>query len=91
VSFCPLEQIAPAVSDILKPNRKLLALVKPQFELDPLLVPEGGIIKDPELHQRAVEVAQKSLESHGVKVLKTIPARPRGTQGNQEFFILAQK
>jgi len=54
-------------------------------------VGKGGIVRDPALHQKAIDrvttaAAQAALEIVGVR-----PSRVPGTEGNQEFFLSARK
>ena len=63
VSFISLTKIWPAAKRVLKPNGQLIALIKPQFELSREEVSDGkGIIKDPTLHQKAID---KMRERYG--------------------------
>src|SRR5438046_6764206 len=53
VSFISLTLIFPNAFDLITPNGVTLALIKPQFELERRDVGHGGIVCDPELHQKA--------------------------------------
>src|SRR5436190_13030162 len=53
VSFISLTLILPNAFALLKPDGVLLALIKPQFELQRSEVGKGGIVRDPGLHQKA--------------------------------------
>ena len=55
VSFISLTKILPAAYDCLEEDGDLLVLIKPQFELQPEDIGPGGIVRDPALHQRAVD------------------------------------
>jgi len=65
----------------------VLALVKPQFELRPEKVGRGGVVRDPVLQAEAVERVAGLARSLGLSVLGTAPARLKGPQGNQEYFL----
>src|SRR6476646_764099 len=52
VSFISLTLILPNAFDLLKPDGVILALIKPQFELQRSDVGKGGIVRDPRLHQK---------------------------------------
>src|SRR6185436_15534756 len=55
VSFISLTLILPAAAALLKPGAVLIPLIKPQFELRREQVGRGGIVRDENLHQEAVE------------------------------------
>lgn len=55
VSFISLKKILPAAFPLLKKEGDALVLIKPQFELQPEDIGPGGIVRDPALHQRAVD------------------------------------
>ncbi len=89
VSFISAAKILPAAVAVSGSGAIFLILVKPQFELEKRLVGKGGIVRDAALHDRAIQgVWQAALES-GLHPERSIPSRIQGTEGNQEFFLLA--
>ena len=40
----------PAALALAKPDARLVALIKPQFEVGPERVGKGGVVRDPALH-----------------------------------------
>ncbi len=91
VSFISLELILPNVSQCVKENGTVLALIKPQFELDKKDVDKGGVINSPEKHKKAVtKISDLSLKL-GFRIIDIAPAIIKGTEGNQEFFIYLKK
>lgn len=91
VSFISLTLILPAVRDLVKAGGKILALVKPQFEVGREKVGRGGVVRDPALQAEAVaDVAAASLKL-GLEVLGSAPSRLKGPKGNQEHFILLRR
>jgi 23S rRNA (cytidine1920-2'-O)/16S rRNA (cytidine1409-2'-O)-methyltransferase len=87
LSFISLTKVLPAVFGVLAEGGSVVCLIKPQFELQREDVAKGGIVKDPALHQRAIEkicefvTAQHSREWRGL-----IPSSITGMDGNQEFL-----
>jgi 23S rRNA (cytidine1920-2'-O)/16S rRNA (cytidine1409-2'-O)-methyltransferase len=69
----------------------LLALIKPQFELEARDVNRGGIVKDPALHEKAQQKIDAFVRALGQEVCGIAPSPITGTDGNQEFFICARK
>ena len=53
VSFISLTLILPNAFDLITPSGVILALIKSQFELQRADVGRGGVIRDPELQQKA--------------------------------------
>jgi len=89
VSFISLKKILPVVKRFLKPDGKVVALIKPQFELSKREVDRWrGVIKDPELHRRAIESVLSFSRSVGLYPEKITVAKPRGPKGNREFLVL---
>jgi 23S rRNA (cytidine1920-2'-O)/16S rRNA (cytidine1409-2'-O)-methyltransferase len=67
-----------------------LILVKPQFELDRGDTGRGGIVRDAELHARAIERVRTAAAAAGLRVASVQPSRLTGAEGNQEFFLHAR-
>jgi 23S rRNA (cytidine1920-2'-O)/16S rRNA (cytidine1409-2'-O)-methyltransferase len=91
VSFISLEKILSAVTSIAASEAEFLILVKPQFELERADVGKGGIVRDPRLHEKAIERAKRSVIAAGLTVLDSQPSRLTGAAGNQEFFLHARR
>ncbi len=87
LSFVSLRQAVPMISEIMAPEGDALLLVKPQFELPPALVPPGGVVTRPEDRRRAVELVMETARSNGLATRGVSPARIRGANGNQEYFV----
>jgi 23S rRNA (cytidine1920-2'-O)/16S rRNA (cytidine1409-2'-O)-methyltransferase len=64
-------------------------LVKPQFEAGRGHVGKGGIVRDPEAHQLAIDRVADCLRSLGWQVVDSIPSPITGAEGNQEFLLYA--
>src|SRR5256714_4864724 len=91
VSFIPLALILPNALALLKPDGVILALIKPQFELQRSEVGKGGIVRDPGLHQKAQDKIVAFVNDLGHVVADIAPAALKGADGNQEFFACIQK
>jgi 23S rRNA (cytidine1920-2'-O)/16S rRNA (cytidine1409-2'-O)-methyltransferase len=91
VSFISLTLILPNAFVLLKPDGVILALIKPQFELQRSDVGKGGIIRDPRLHQKAQDKIVAFVSDLGHVVAGIAPARIKGADGNQEFFACIRK
>lgn len=87
LAFISLSKVLPALVAVAQENAEFLLLIKPQFELERGEVGAGGIVRDPNLQERAVERIRKAAETCGLRVLGTHPSRLPGAEGNQEFFL----
>ena len=91
VSFISVTKVLPGASACAKSGADLLILVKPQFELERADVGKGGIVRDTQLHEKAVARVRCAAESLGLSILSTAPSRLPGMEGNQEYFLHARK
>ena len=87
VSFISLTKSLPSMVSCLKPDGQIVCLIKPQFELDREDISKGGIVRDPELHQRAVDKIHHFVtEELGHTWIEYIDSPIKGTEGNREFL-----
>ena len=87
VSFISLTKILPAAFQLLKEGGDALVLVKPQFELQPEHIGHGGIVRNPEYHQLAINsVKQFVTEELDRQWMGCEPSPITGTDGNKEFL-----
>ncbi len=91
VSFISLTLILPNAFDAVTPNGMVLALIKPQFELEASEVGRGGIVRDAGLHEKARGKIRQFMLNAGHEVVGIVPSEITGTDGNQEFFICVRK
>ena len=90
-SFISLKLVIPAVLRIIAPDAALLALIKPQFEVDKNEVGQRGVVKDPELHRRVIEEITAFCQKNYLEVVGVCASPLDGPAGNKEFFIYARK
>ncbi len=91
VSFISLTLILPNAFALMKPDGVILALIKPQFELQRSDVGKGGIVRDPHLHEKAQDKIVAFVSDLGHVVTAIVPAGIKGVDGNQEFFACIRK
>jgi 23S rRNA (cytidine1920-2'-O)/16S rRNA (cytidine1409-2'-O)-methyltransferase len=80
----PVLSAAPAL-------KEAVILVKPQFEAGRENVGKGGIVRDPEAHQLAIDRVADCVRSLGWQVVETIPSPITGMEGNREFLLYARR
>ena len=87
VSFISLTKILPAAYTCLEEGGDLLVLIKPQFELQPEDIGPGGIVRDPALHQRAVDKIRDFVTNELHRSWMGVADSPiTGMEGNKEFL-----
>ncbi|MBR5887390.1 MAG: TlyA family RNA methyltransferase [Akkermansia sp.] len=87
VSFISLTKILPAAYGCLIEGGDLLVLIKPQFELQPEDIGPGGIVRDPALHQRAVDKIRDFVVNELNREWMGVADSPiTGMEGNKEFL-----
>ena len=91
VSFISLTLILPNAFDLITPDGVILALIKPQFELERGDVGRGGLVLDPVLHERAKTKVIDFVQRLGCVVEGIAPSAIQGMEGNQEFFACLRK
>ena len=90
VSFISLTLVTPPLVARLKPEGRLLVMVKPQFEAGKAQVGSGGVVRDQAVQQACVDKVASHLIGLGLRVLGRCPSPITGPKGNQEHFLLAQ-
>jgi 23S rRNA (cytidine1920-2'-O)/16S rRNA (cytidine1409-2'-O)-methyltransferase len=91
VSFISITKIFPVLDDLLKANGKVIALIKPQFEVKKDEVGKGGIVTDIEKHKRVVEEVNAAAARNNLKFCRVIDSPILGMEGNKEFLALYEK
>jgi 23S rRNA (cytidine1920-2'-O)/16S rRNA (cytidine1409-2'-O)-methyltransferase len=91
-SFIGLAKVLQRPLDFAKPNARLLALVKPQFEAGRGEVGKGGVVRDPAVHQRVCDEAAAWLAAQpGWQVVGVTQSPITGPEGNVEFLLAGQR
>ena len=88
VSFISATMILPAVVPLLTYQGRIVALIKPQFEVGKGEVGKGGIVTDPIKHQRVVDDMNHAAQALGLRVNGVIESPIHGADGNVEFLAL---
>ena len=88
VSFISLGKILPALAGALAAAGRIMALVKPQFELGPERVGRGGIVREATDRVEAAMGVARAAEALGLGVMGVAPSALPGAKGNQEVFLL---
>jgi 23S rRNA (cytidine1920-2'-O)/16S rRNA (cytidine1409-2'-O)-methyltransferase len=86
VSFISLELILGPVAQRLKPDARVVALIKPQFEAGKGEVGKGGVVSKPETHERVLEKVLATASRLGLQCFGLTWSPVRGPAGNIEFL-----
>jgi len=93
VSFISATLVLPAVIACARASGatyvELVVLVKPQFEVGREQVGKGGIVRDAEAQQSAVNKVAASVDELGGTEIETIESPILGAEGNREFLLHA--
>ncbi len=88
VSFISLCTIAPTLVGLGDSDTDYILLIKPQFEAARGSVDRRGVVKDPQVHAKAVADTVGGLARSGLEMVDTIPSPVLGAKGNQEVLGL---
>lgn len=86
LSFISLRLVARALAGAASPTADFVFLVKPQFEAGRERVGRGGVVRDPDVHQKVLQTVVADLAVEGLAAVGVIPSPLRGAEGNVEFF-----
>ncbi len=90
-SFIGLAKVLEVPLRLAAPQCRLVALIKPQFEVGREEVGKGGVVRDPVLHARVCDEVADWLSKNGWTVLGIVPSPITGPEGNIEFLIHAAR
>ncbi|MEX2201408.1 MAG: TlyA family RNA methyltransferase [Dongiaceae bacterium] len=91
-SFIGLETVLPTPMSFAAPGCRLIALIKPQFEVGPDQVGKGGIVRDPALHEAVCERIRAWIAGQpGWQATGIVDSPITGADGNREFLLAASK
>ena len=87
VSFISLTLVLPPILTCIEQEGSVIALIKPQFELEPNRVGKGGVVRDEQARQSSVRKIQnfvvEQLQREWVGFIESPIA---GGKGNREFL-----
>lgn len=90
-SFIALTKVLEVPLALATRPTRLVALIKPQFEVGRGEVGKGGVVRDPALHARVCDDVRSWLENAGWQVQGIVESPITGPEGNVEFLISAER
>jgi 23S rRNA (cytidine1920-2'-O)/16S rRNA (cytidine1409-2'-O)-methyltransferase len=90
-SFIGLAKVLERPMTFAKPNARLMALVKPQFEAGREEVGKGGVVRDTAVRARVCDEVAAWLTAQGWIVEGVVESPITGPEGNVEYLIAASR
>ena len=90
-SFIGLAKVLDRPLQLAAPQCRLVALIKPQFEVGREEVGKKGVVSDPALHRRVCDEVRDWIEGLGFTVQGIVESPITGPEGNVEFLISASR
>ena len=87
-SFISLSKLLPALASLLGDQGRVLALVKPQFEVGPEHVGRRGVVSDDALRALALDQVKQAAHEAGLAFVASCDSQLAGPEGNREIFAL---
>ena len=90
-SFIGLAKVLERPLELAAPRCRLVALIKPQFEVGREEVGKGGVVRDAALHARVCNEVREWVEERNFAVQGIVVSPITGPEGNVEFLISAHR
>ncbi|MCK5427261.1 MAG: TlyA family RNA methyltransferase, partial [Thermodesulfovibrionia bacterium] len=91
VSFISLLKVIPRVSQFLTPEGTIIALIKPQFEVERKDIGKGGVVREEKKRQEVIDKIIKNVCQLGFEVKGVMQSPLVGPKGNIEYFIYIKR
>jgi 23S rRNA (cytidine1920-2'-O)/16S rRNA (cytidine1409-2'-O)-methyltransferase len=91
VSFISLELVLPPVLPKLTAGGVLIALIKPQFEVELGSIDKGGVVRDPVARQGAIDRIRAFVAARGLTEVGVVDSPVAGPAGNVEALLVSRK
>ncbi len=86
-SFISLKIVIPSAEKFMKSNTRILALIKPQFEVGKGKVGKGGVVRNKEVRTEVINDIKSFFLNRGYTVENIVPSPILGPKGNKEYII----
>jgi 23S rRNA (cytidine1920-2'-O)/16S rRNA (cytidine1409-2'-O)-methyltransferase len=86
-SFISLKTLLPPLLGFFSGGIRVLALIKPQFEVGKGQLGTGGVVRDRDLHEQVVGEIREFAGGIGLVPVGVCPSPILGPKGNREFLI----
>lgn len=90
-SFIGLAKVLQRPLAFAKPQARMMALIKPQFEAARAEIGKSGVVRDTAVHDRVCRDVADWIEGRGWRVQGLTESPITGPEGNREFLIAAAR
>ena len=90
LSFISITQVVETFSNLLNQGKKLILLIKPQFEIGERKRFKNGIVKDKKIHEQVCKNVIDIARKYNLEKIN-ITSAPINENKNLEFLVLLQK
>ncbi|MGQ9812024.1 MAG: TlyA family RNA methyltransferase [Dissulfurimicrobium sp.] len=91
VSFISLKTIMPALLRFMRPGGRIVALIKPQFEVAKAKIEKGGIVRNPFFQQEVLDDLTCFFKNNlALDIIGIVRSPILGRKGNTEFLMYMQ-
>ncbi|MBX3329512.1 MAG: TlyA family RNA methyltransferase [Nitrospira sp.] len=88
VSFISLTKVLPSITQFLRSPARVIALIKPQFEVGKGQVGRGGVVRDDTQRAEVAQRVVRFVEGMGLRTMGTVVSPIKGKKGNQEILAI---
>jgi 23S rRNA (cytidine1920-2'-O)/16S rRNA (cytidine1409-2'-O)-methyltransferase len=85
-SFISLRTILARARTYLRPNGRIIALIKPQFEAGRERLGSGGVVRNPAVHREVLREVRDAARDLGLAMVALTGSPLLGPAGNREFL-----
>ena len=90
LSFISITQVIPILSKLIDKHKKMMLLIKPQFETGERKKFKNGIVRDKSIHKKVCENVIEIAKNYSLNFVG-ITSAPISQDKNTEFLILLEK
>ncbi len=90
-SFISLELVLPNTMRFLSDDAEVVALIKPQFEVGKERVGKGGVVRDDDYRQEAIDDVIADAEELGLEFVDGVDCPVHGPAGNVEYLVCLRR
>jgi 23S rRNA (cytidine1920-2'-O)/16S rRNA (cytidine1409-2'-O)-methyltransferase len=92
VSFISVTKLLIPCTNLLKNNSWAFILIKPQFEAEKSEISHGGVVRNPEVHQKTIDkIVTFAHDNTDLNLIEVIKSPITGPKGNIEFMSVFRK
>jgi 23S rRNA (cytidine1920-2'-O)/16S rRNA (cytidine1409-2'-O)-methyltransferase len=91
VSFISLEKVLPFTTPFLREGGTLIALIKPQFELEKKWLNKHGVVRSSSVYQGVLDKISRSANDSNFEITGIIDSPIVGGDGNKEYLLVGRK